>query len=302
MGFKVTVIRPGPLGLPSDRYATELSIEEVMKISDKVTHLDFRSGNGPETLNVGDVLPSRVGGRLIVRTWWDGQQPKIAFYENGKIFEQNAIWFLSDSWIEAFQTGAFWARGGATIAQIQVAFCLGMMGAGLGAVSNFALTAINIMEFATSDEFRALKHALPYLLEARDIMQEHYPTLYDAVFAVLFEAWKGSAAKALTMMAVAQLAGRFVGRFGRAESKILLKLIKDLVMYSGFFTVVHALRMAGQAVKPDALKDALAKAGKSISLADAAKIAAEIQKTDKKTFDDLKKLFEKASNPYADEE
>lgn len=303
MGFKVSVHRPGPLGTQAlDRIALDVDISYVESLSGHLTVLPFVTGNGHEVLLVGDILPSRKGGRMIVRLRWDGRNPLVVFYEDGSFFEQNAVWFWSDSWIEAFQTGAFWARGGAALAKIQLEFCLGMMSGGLGWAGAIALPVIDLMQFFTSPDGIFLQHAIPKLNAAEKIMHAHFPRTFKAVFdASDQEMWKNI--KLMVALGIAKLLGRFIGIFGRAGSVTRVGTAVSIATTMASFTVTQVFLARAASLKDIALtaKELQANLMKhkiSISQADAEAIVLEIAANPTK-FQEVMKLLQSIGNPYA---
>ena len=302
MGSGVTIHRPGPLGTPGlDRIAQEISPVDVERISESLLVLPFISGNGKELLLVGDILPSRKGGRMIVRVRWDARNPLVVFYEDGRFFEQNAVWFWSDSWIEAFQTGAFWARGGSELAKIQLEFCLGMMSGGFGWVGAIALPVIDIMQFFASTEGVFLVHAFPKLEAAEKIMVSHFPKTYKAVFeASDREMWKNI--KLMAALGLARLLGRFIGIFGRAGSVTKMGTVVSIASTMATFTLTRVALARAASLKDLAatakdLQANLMKHKISVSEADATGIVLEIGMNPTK-FREVMTLLQSIGNPY----
>ncbi len=303
MGFKVKAHRPGPLGTQAlDRIALEVDTSYVEGMSGHLTVLPLETGNGLEVLLVGDILPSRKGGRMIVRVRWDGRNPLVVFYEDGSFFEQNAVWFWSDSWIEAFQTGAFWARGGAELAKIQLEFCLGMMSGGLGWAGAIALPVIDLMQFFTSPEGVFLQHAIPKLNAAEQILLAHFPKTYKFVFEESDrEMWRNI--KLMAALGAARLLGRFVGIFGRAASVTRVGTAVSIASTMASFTVTRvglarAASLKDVAATAKDLQANLMKHKVIVSQADAAGIVLEIAANPTK-FQEVMTILQSIGNPYA---
>lgn len=243
---KVRVFRPGSWGDPK---RTETTPAEVEKVPTTPSSITITTGNGNERISVGDKFPSRAGGRLILRVRWNGQEPGVFYYENGKVYGHHALYFWKDSWMEAFQTGAHWARGGAALAMIQVELCLGIMAGAGGRVAHWALTATDVLHLAAEVDVGALIKGIPKLLEARRQMKATAPRLYDKLFSKFMDQLLENVGSSLAAVATAHFVGRALGRLGRHVPGQLMKTIKDIAGWAGTFIALRLVAAASLAAK-----------------------------------------------------
>jgi hypothetical protein len=291
--MSVRVYRPSNWG--SEPKRTETSITELEKISPDLPSIMIMTGNGPVGISVGDQFPSRAGGRLILRVRWNGQDPGVFYYEDGKIYGHHGLYFWKDSWMEAFQTGAHWARGGAMIAKLQVELCMGIMAGAGGSVAHWALTATDVLHLLSEVDVKALIVYLPKVLSARKILKQVAPRLYDKLFAKFVDQMIENVGESLLTAATAHFVGRALGRLGRHVPGQLMKTIMDIAVWAGSYLAIRVIALAGMAandLKTLALemKTELAKLGIQLSEADAVAIIGEIQKNQKQVLEALKLL------------
>jgi len=240
MSFKVKAIRPGSWGDPQ---RTETFASEVEKIPSSPNSISLMTGNGIVLISVGDQFPSRVGGRLILRVRWSGTGYGVFYYEDGKIYGHDALYFWKESWMEAFQTGAHWARGGSAIAMFQVELCMGIMAGAGGKVAHWALTATDVLHLVSEVDIVALVKGLPKLLAARKILKSVAPRVYDKLFSAFVDKLLENVGESLVSAATAHFAGRALGRMGRHVPGQLLKTVKDIAGWATMFIILRLVAL-----------------------------------------------------------
>jgi hypothetical protein len=243
----MTVVRIYRPGAPLEPQRTETTVTEVEKVPLNPDMIVIGTGNGPVRIQVGDQFPSRAGGRLIVRVRWHSQGAGVFYYEAGKFYGQDALYFWKDSWMEAFQTGAHWARGGALIARIQVELCMGIMAGNLGTAAHWALTATDVLHMLSEVDIIGLIQGLPKLLKARRILKAVAPQVYDKLFAKFLDQMLENIGESLATAAAAHFVGRAIGRLGRHVPGQLVQTAKDIALWAGTFVAIRVMSLAGLA-------------------------------------------------------
>lgn len=279
MGFKVNAYRPGNWNVEPQR--SEIAYSEVERISASTKSIMVATGNGPEYISVGDQFPSREGGRLIVRVRYNGADPGVIYYEKGAFYGHHGLYFWKDTWMEAFQTGAHWARGGAMIAMMQVELCMGIMAGAGGKVADYGLTAISVLKMLTEVDVKELLTYIPKVISARSILKRVAPTLYDKIFSMFIEKLLDNAAESVLASATAYLVGRGMGRLGRHKPGKLAETIKDIAGWLKAYIAIRVGSVAGAAAKDLKtialnIKDEFANGNIKLTEAEATKIANEL--------------------------
>ncbi|MBV6430082.1 MAG: hypothetical protein IANPNBLG_00185 [Bryobacteraceae bacterium] len=229
---------------PKRREITGVEAQAIPSTPDSIT---FVTGNGSETIRVGDYFPSRARGRFVLRVRGSGPSAEVVYYESGKVYVHQALYFWKESWMEAFQTGAHWARGSMIVAQMQVELCMGIMAGAGGPVAHWALTATDVIHLFSEVDVIELIRNVPKLLRARRMLKEAAPLLYDKLFSGFVDKMLEGAGQSLMSAATAHFVGRVLGRLGRHVPGQLLKTIKDIAMWAATFVGIRIVAMAGLA-------------------------------------------------------
>jgi len=257
------------------------------------------------SVKAGQTVMASDGYRFI----WSADSMTVVYSLKGKFYAQNSTGFINEVRTAPFVEGARRASFMATVAEAEMKLLMGVV-AGSSTAGFVLVIGSEVAEFVVEnrENFATWQRQLKAVLEARNFLKTHAPTIYDKLFnTVLHQVCKDTRAKlpdAITADTVAFGVGVILGSVGKKIAK------GKFSMFALIFVIVEQLAIRFVLnVAPTALKltthdyETMAReivrraneAGVNISTLDANKILDEARqhpKEIKRAYDLLKEAFE----------
>lgn len=236
----------------------------------------------------GSVWLGSDGDRVI----FSATSTDVIFYRRGGFYIQSAPGFIQEITLFPFVDAARRAAPLVRIVEVEMRLIMGIV-AGVSGVGFVIVVGTEILEFLNQHrhELSIWRHQLSSILEARTILKQHAPTLYDRLFDAALRQALGDAIEeipdAITADVVGFMVGVIIGTLGAKSFKgpltvftFIWVVIKSMVTRFLVSVVPGAITLTGKAYEEAAseLIRQARDAGFRLSADDARKILEEIQR------------------------
>ena len=162
----------------SKRYTclSEAGIREFSKGAKNST-FTHRRGMYDMTFRRGDVYKTMDGQRIVVKAGYH-----MIFLMNGHYYMQDGRDFMEDVVMDAVIDGFQRAKGMMRLAEVEMAFFMGLAGAAAGGAGFIAVTTVSVGKFLQKHDIGKLAKQIAAFWIARAVLKKVAPTLYDKLF------------------------------------------------------------------------------------------------------------------------